>query len=212
MKNVKNAAKNNNMMWWKIAGVAVAIILLAVGAYYMVRLWERIGQVNDNQNMTGWEIMGLRHYGEVEVSDDGKWYLVPEVRVKFPFGPTFYNEEEAGAGVPLPIGPLRYNVMYSTPEDGENGFRVELTHDVVDEFTAPDIYPEGNCAGIFVIDYNYNHTDQWGREYEAVAEVSLTDGRKVVFKERTNGKRCAEFNNSDRGGFLKELFSQLESY
>ncbi|MCL2002301.1 hypothetical protein FWG76_02755, partial [Candidatus Saccharibacteria bacterium] len=78
MKN-KNVAKCDKKMWCKVAAGVLLISALVAGAVCIVKTRQWLDEVSLNESRTSWAAAGLRHYGEVRVSDDGNWYLIPDV-------------------------------------------------------------------------------------------------------------------------------------
>jgi len=203
MKSKKSVAKECNFKWWKaVVGVVAAVLLVAILGY-MVEIWRVVGHVSNNAAVADWRAVGLQHYGEVGVSDDGNWYLIPDVRVKLPYFKTVENARFVHGS-----SPLRYFVGYEMSDDANKaeGFRITLTYDV--SLDRENMISDGYCVGPFAIDYNLSGSDS---EYRTVAEIVLSDGRAVELKVRTND-RCKDFVSGERGEFLEEQFSRLESY
>jgi len=205
----------NKMTWgWKFVVGAVAICGSAVLICFGAKVWERIDRLEKSEAAMFWEMMGASWFDEVHVSDDRKWYLIPEVGVRFPFFSTFENAEVVFMG-----RPLLYNVNYFLPSDGSDnkGWQVALTYDVMDDSFIED-FPEGPCMAPFVLEYNFYYQDEdeiseWQmKEYRIVNKMSLANGREVTLRERTEGKKCLEFIDSAHGEFIKSQLGKLESY
>ena len=218
MKDTKSAVKNNRLVWWKIAIGVVVIAVLAVAAYYIARAQKRIGWLEQNLHTLGWKVVGLEQYGQIDVSDDGQWYLIHDVRVRFPY---FKTVENAGL-MSGEVNPLRHRVLYSIPPESEaEGFRVGLAFEAMSDMIGDSLwdeienantrYSELYCGEPFRIEYNYeSHSAE--ENYKVVVEKTLADGRMVALKERITGKACGRLLGGERGEFLREQFSQMESY
>jgi len=158
--------------------------------------------------MMGW-------HREVAVSDDGRWYVVPEVGVRFPFFPTLDNASLSFVGVPL-----RYSVNFDLSEPGDkvDGWLVGLTYDIIDNKWDENVSEEYLCVAPFILEHNFIFDETEGvgnfqmKEYKIVNRVRLADGREVLLRERTEGEKCLKFIDSKRGEFIKSQLSQLQGY
>jgi hypothetical protein len=210
-KSIKNS---KSLINWRfvvaIMVICASLIIISVAA----KLWERFRNTEWLTNVSSWETSQLRIHNEVTVSDNGKWYLIPDVKLKFPFFATMENAHQFTVNTPL-----RYTVGYYIPGDVATGFRVKLTYDLLDKSTmgAYD-WPEG-CIHPFVFDYNYGGTDEAIHDqedatygYKIISTVSLADRRTINLKKRTAGEQCIEFTESDQGQFIINQLKKVESY
>jgi len=214
MKKIKRDGKSIGR---KIATGIILVCVLAVGAGIVCKLLWLKGQVADNSwNNLGGRMMSehLRIYNEVQVSDDGRWYQIPEMRVRFPFFATFDN-----AGVKaIWQGPLRYAVWAADTEDeGGSPIRlmdVKLAYDylLLERFMGGvALWTSNSCTDLFTLSYG-NFEEVNDEYYEKVAVKQLRDGRTIGFLKRKDDARCVELLGEDGMRLLTEQFSKFESY
>jgi len=212
MKKIK---KDEKSWGWKFAIVAIAICGSAVLICFGAKVWERLDRLEESGAATGWALTMMGWNKEVAVSDDGRWYQIPEVRVRFPFFPTLDNADLSFVGVPLRYG-ANFDLSYAGSK--ADGWLVSLTYDMVDNTWDENISEEYLCMAPFVLEHNYIYDEREGvgnfqmKEYKVVDRIRLADGQEVILRERTEGKKCLEFIGSARGEFIKSQFSKLESY
>ena len=207
---MKNAKKDKRAAKWKLATGVILVCVLAVAVSFGCMVMRRLRDIGWVADTASWQGMQMRTYPEVRVSDDGQWYLIPEVGLKFPFFATMEYADRLMMGTPL-----RYNANYYLPEEVAAGFRVQLTYDLLDKSImgegVDERWPTG-CLAPFVFDFNFSDSDDRYYGYETVAQKVLANGRIVELKKRTIGGVCLEFIESQQGEFVIEYLSKFQSY
>ena len=199
MKKIKKSKKS----WaWKIVVGVVVVCVVGVATCFVRGTLRWIDIIGGIADQTSWRVVMGEIYSEVSVSDDGRWFLVPEARVKFPF----FVAEDMNTN-------LRYNYMaYGTSldkDDPARGFEIKFTYDLLDNQIF-EHYPEG-CVSPFVLFYGGAgwEDEGWdlGDDYKIVTDVRLADGRVVqIWRKYAGG--CEELKV--REGALR-TFEILES-
>ena len=211
MKKVK---KDQRIMGQRFVAGIVLICVLAVAVCFGAKVWQKMSDEMDRINWNaGMALHGGQAdetYREASVSDDGKWFLVPEVRIKFPY---FWaesvqindiGEESRSWG----MWPLRYAPI-AWQHGGDEGFQVNFTfHAFAERWGEACVDPFRIAA------YDPDRTSlHYGDEYEIVAELSLADGRVVKLMQRSSGSsECLKFTNSNAGQMMADSLGKLESY
>jgi|GEM_PF-1466652 len=217
MKN-EEKKKKRVVDWKSMGGFAVGFMLvMIVGVMFHLWAGER-DRVNDELERINWNAGMALHggqadeiYQEIHVSDDGKWFLVPEVRVKFPFfwaESTHVNDIGSKSGYRGP-GPLRYKPFaWWHDYDGDEGFQVDFTFSTFSERWGTA------CVDPFrVAAYDSDRTSlRNGDEYETITELDLADGRMVKLMQRSGLGECMEFIDSNMGQTMAAKLKEAESY
>jgi hypothetical protein len=204
MKKIK---KDRNKVW-KIATGAMAVCLLILGSGFWHVLRE-ISELNRQLGSTRWEVIMMQTQSGLQVSDDGKWFLIPEVRIRIPF---FSQVDEDGFYMRAP----RYTLTGAFLGSGETAvsFSDSIDGNSIwdEEFPFGCMYP-----WIFRIDSTgeppLESSLEYTAMYETVREINLMDGRKLELQVRTAGPSwCMKMLESDWKRQMIEYLSRAESY
>ena len=212
---MRKAKKNDKSAGWKTMISAAIIIIVGVVVYCGIREWIRINdeleRINWNAGMAFHGSQADELYREAGVSDDGKWFLIPEVRIKFPY---FWvenvevndiGEESRYWG----MWPLRYAASAWRQDNGNEGFYVNLTFHAFSERWGEACVDPFRIAVHDPDRTNLTHGD----EYEVVSELNLASSRAVKLMKRSGGaSACSEFINSIAGQMVAENLSRMRSY
>ena len=204
MKKVK---KDKKSVGWKVVTgiILVCVLAVAVGFGYSVK--KQLDSLQDRAWLTSWETAMFQSNRELQVSDDGKWFLIPEVRIRMPFFAQWKTDGEMWVDAP------RYSqYIWAAPEIAvafNNWF--DGTYRMDEEF-----FGQG-CMDPFLMRIDSDDTVineiMESAKYKIFHEVRLADGRNVRLQMRTAGPgECMRYMEGTWGDKMKENLSRIESY
>ena len=194
MKKVK---KDRKSLGWKIAVSIIVVCVLAVMVSCMIKIWQTQKDAEQIRSNLNWSLM----YSETRVSDDGKWYLIPEARMKFPF---FVMAHEGVGGTDRPLRYAYYSYSGELEDEKERMFSLHFTYN----------FTEDSCVDPFIFTWKseeWNGMDTNAGSYEKVKDIYLADGRAMTLAKNASGS-CVAFVEGDMGRLLAEKLKQVKSY
>ena len=207
MKKVK---KDKKSVGWKVViGVAI-VCVLAVEAYLWIGLRGELDAQLDWRMRMGQEIGQMQIARELKVSDDGRWLMMPEVRIRMPFFGRMGLDGEWGV-----IEAPRYNqYIWVTPE-----VAIAFNPWFDGSFWNDEEFLGQGCRDPFILRIDSDGTNEaWNdivevAKYKTFSEINLADGRNVKLQMRTAGPgSCMRYMEGTWGDQMKEALSKVESY
>lgn len=197
--------------------VLIGLVLLAVAAvgnfYWLHGLSDRVNLLYStvledkaSDFYRGW-------YRDVQVSSDAEWYILPEVRLRFPY-----------KNLDVVFGSLSYKYSYYSDgtEEDESGTSIPEGFEIAfaaTDFMSYDVpYAESRdkdineliCMDAFVISDDPKRLES-SEEHEAVHSKILESGRSLTIW-RSKSERCARLVESDRGTKLLDALKEIQSF
>jgi len=204
---MKKAKRDRKSVGRKVATIVILGCVLVGMAWFGIYLWGMASWAGWLADRAYSVTMGMQSYKEVGVSDDGRWFLIPEARVKIPY----FVPEHEGKSEDRPLR-YRYGVLGSSlpKDDPGRGFELTFTYDFIDSSYIKD-WPD-SCVDPFIFFYNLEdwRENLW-HEYDPMNEITLADGR-VLGLAKKNTELCARYYDDALGKVLIDRLGKVESY
>ncbi|MCL1839577.1 hypothetical protein FWF89_01055 [Candidatus Saccharibacteria bacterium] len=204
MKKIKKDRKSAGR---KIATGIILICVLVVAVGFGCSVQKQLDSLQDRTWLTSWETGLFQNSRELQASDDGKWFLIPEVRIRMPFFAQWKADGEMWLDAP------RYSqYIWVSPEIAvafNNWF--DGTYRMDEEFLGQ------GCMDPFIMridsDGSVPNDIVEAAKYETFYETRLADDREVKLQMRTAGPgECMRYMEGTWGEKMKEALSKIESY
>jgi len=235
---MKNEEKKKELVvnWKFVAGFFATVFVVS----FLAGAWsgER-DRVNDELERINWNAGKAIHmtqadllYHEAHVSDDGKWFLVPEVNIKFPYfwAESIHVNDIGYESRYWSAGPLRYapNAWWDEYEDSSS-FWVDFAFEVF-SYLGYEKYLEfelksGSQGGMLMDDLESAscinpfrissvgwigmHDEEY---YEVIAKLQLVDGRAIELRQKSKSSGCSEFLSGNVGKTMAAKLKEMQSY
>jgi len=204
MKKIKRDRKSAGR---RVVTGIVLVCVLAVAAGCWCALRGELEALRDGRFAMLQELGAMQNSRELKVSDDGKWFLIPEVRIRWPFFAQWKPLSEE-----FQLDAPRYNRFIWVDE----GVAVAIGGETHGSNWAGAQHPYG-CGDPFIIliggakqmDVDFVNN----AKYETFSEIRLADGRDVKLQVRTAGSSdCMRSIEGTWGEKMKEALSKIQSY
>lgn len=205
MKNIKRGSKP---VWKIIVTGVILICVLTVAVCFGYRMVKRQNALERDLEAVIQKTYLMQKYKNLQVSEDGKWFLIPEFRIRLPFA-------FMGEGGPWTFPP-QYGFSFAWLQEE---MPVVFNFDISGWEVFNEEYP-GECLDPFIIRIDsdgappMNGTWESYANYKTFFETTLADGRKATLQERTTGPSdwCLRRFSESWGKDIRAHLSKIESY